>query len=235
MGLDIYAGSLTRYYAGDWELVTQQAAREMGLEIQVLRQHDPPDQIRDRDQIRAMVLAWRDNLSASLTEHLAEPLDWDEGEEAPYFTDKPSWDCYSDLLLWAAYDEQQHLRRPVQHVDDWSQDSAYRLGTQLGVRSSYTHLWDVELWLPCKFGFVFQTDDVNGNEVLVGSSRMLIEQLQSLNDRTWRVDSDTLRQWRREGADHGASLEVGARFAFALIFELATEAVEHRLPMRLDW
>ena len=94
MGLDIYVGSLTRYHAGDWELVAQQAAREMGLPIQVIRQHDDPaDALRDPEEIRPIVLDWRESLSASLREHLASPLDWDERNEAPYFTDKPTWDC----------------------------------------------------------------------------------------------------------------------------------------------
>jgi hypothetical protein len=33
VGLDIYVGSLTRYLAGNWELVAQKAACEMGLEL----------------------------------------------------------------------------------------------------------------------------------------------------------------------------------------------------------
>jgi hypothetical protein len=30
MGLDIYVGSLTRYYRRDWETIVQQAGRELG-------------------------------------------------------------------------------------------------------------------------------------------------------------------------------------------------------------
>ena len=41
MGLDLYVGSLTRYHVGDWELVAQTAARELGLPLKVVRQHDP--------------------------------------------------------------------------------------------------------------------------------------------------------------------------------------------------
>ena len=54
MGLDIYVGSLTRYYAREWESIAQQAAREMGVEFQVIRQHDPPDAISDSAQIRPL-------------------------------------------------------------------------------------------------------------------------------------------------------------------------------------
>src|SRR5689334_5222627 len=90
VGLDIYVGSLTRYYAGDWELVAQKVAREMGAPLTVIRKHDPEDAIRDPEQIRPAVLAWRQGLSQALQETLTAPLDWDESPEAPYFTDKPT-------------------------------------------------------------------------------------------------------------------------------------------------
>jgi len=68
MGLDVYVGSLTRYYAGDWELIAQQAARDIGVPLRVVRaQADPSDSIRDPDAIRPVVKQWRDQLSASLS------------------------------------------------------------------------------------------------------------------------------------------------------------------------
>lgn len=235
MGLDVYVGSLTRYYAGDWELVAQQAARELGLPLSVIRQNEPLDAVRDPEQIRPAVMAWRESLSVSLAHQLAMPFDWDEREEAPYFTDKPTWDCYSDLVLWAAYEEQRQIRPPEGHVDDWSKDPAYRLSSRPDAKTRYSHLYDVSLWLPCDFGFVFKTEDIAGSEIMVGSSIFLLKQLGELNTRTWKVEPAILHEWRRNGADHGAPLQAGAMFAFAVFFELADEAVKHRLPMRLDW
>jgi hypothetical protein len=112
--------------------VAQQVAREAGFPLQVVRQHGHDDGIRDSDQIRPIVIAWRDSFSASLAEHLTSPLVWDEQPDSLYFTDKPTWDCYGDLMLWAAYDEQRQLRLPSEHVEDWSSDSAYLTATQRG-------------------------------------------------------------------------------------------------------
>lgn len=235
MGLDIYVGSLTRYYVGDWELVAQKAAREMGLELNVLRKHDPADAIRDPDQIRSAVLSWREGLSEGLRESLIEALDWNETPEAPYFTDKPAWDCYADLILWAAYQEQPQLSRPIAHVEEWSEDPAYKACTADGFGSRYSHLYDVELWLPCSFGFVFEAEHVGGNPVMVGSSVALSRQLDDLNRRTWQAGADLLDKWAFDGSEFGAPLEEGARFAFALFSRLAKHAVEHRLPMLVDW
>lgn len=120
-------------------------------------------------------------------------------------------------------------------MDDWSKDQAYRLSAEPGRPSRYSQLYDVGLWLPCSFGFVFKTEDVGGPEILVGSSIILSRQLDDLNARTWQAEPETLHRRRRDGADAGAPLEEGARFAFAVFSMLAAEAVQHRLPMRLDW
>ncbi len=235
MGLDLYVGSLTRYYAGDWELVTQTAARELGLELQVIRQHNPTDAIRDPEELRPIIIAWRNSLSESLADNLNGPLDWDEADDSPYFTDKPTWDCYGDLLLWAAYDEQPHLLKPAPSVNDWGEDPAYKLSSDDRFPSLYSNLYGVELWLPCPFRFVFEAEDMGGNLTRVGSSVELARQLEALNERTWMADHDRLRNWRRDGSEHGAPLESGARFAFSVFHDLAKQSVEHRLPMRLDY
>jgi len=90
VGLDVFVGTLTRYYSGDWELITQRLAREMGLPLRVVRQNDQSHAVRDPEQIRPAVLSWRESLSIALVDQLSAPLDWDEREEAPYFTDKPA-------------------------------------------------------------------------------------------------------------------------------------------------
>jgi len=235
VGLDLYVGSLTRYLAGDWELITQRIAREIGLEMEVVRLHDPEGAIRDQGLIRPVVVAWRDQLSAALGDRLDIPLNWNEGENAPYFTDKPTWDCYSDLILWAAYEEQQGLLRPEGPVEDWSQDIAYQSVTSKEFRSKYSHLYDVQLWLPCPFDCVFETEDVSGDSVLVGSSVVLQDQLRTLNGLTWRYTAKELDTIATQGAEHGAPLEVGARFAFSIFTRLTHLSVEHKLPVRMDW
>ena len=75
MGLDVYVGSLTRYYAGDWETIVQQTAREQGFSAEIVRASEPPeDAITDPDTIRELVEAWQRLLE----------LDWNESPEAPY-------------------------------------------------------------------------------------------------------------------------------------------------------
>jgi hypothetical protein len=89
VGLDVYVGSLTRYYAREWESTAQQPARDMGVEFPMLRQRDAPDAISDPEQIRPAVFAWCEALSQGLAENLPNALDWHD-PASPYFTDKPT-------------------------------------------------------------------------------------------------------------------------------------------------
>jgi len=56
-----------------------------------------------------------------------------------------------------------------------------------------------------------------------------------INARTWRADGAMLAAWRRQGADYLAPLDVGARFAFAIFYDLSNAAADHRLVMKLDY
>jgi len=115
MGLDIFVGSYTRYYAGDWETVVQRYGWQNGLPVEGVQRSHGPDAVTDPEQIRPSIVAWRDQLSAGLGDNLDRPLDWDESASAPYFTDKPAWDGYAALLLWASYADHPDLKNPREH------------------------------------------------------------------------------------------------------------------------
>lgn len=237
MGLDIYAGPLTRYYAGGWETVVQREGRALGMEVQVERPGAPSDAAAGWDEVRDAVLAWRESLSAALEPHLGTPLDWPEEEEAPWFTDKPAWDCYGALLVRAAYVEHPTLRPPAALTeDDWSTDPAYRASCAPGSKTRFPALLhDVELWLPADFDFTFGAEDAAGNRVGMASVDALLRELEELNRLAWRAGEPELNAWRRAGASKDAPLEVKAQFALAVWLPLAREAARHRLPLKLDY
>ena len=82
MGLDVYVGSLTRYYAEGPTDGVERIARHQNVPFTAGQGGE--------EVIRAAVLAWRDGLGRWLGDRLAEPLDWDESSLAPCFTDKPA-------------------------------------------------------------------------------------------------------------------------------------------------
>jgi hypothetical protein len=236
MGLDVYAGTLTRYYAGAWETIVQRSARQGGEQVTVIRLNDPADVLTDTREIEAAVVAWRNAVNVGLKPHLSTPLDWDEGMGPPYFTDKPAWDCFSALMVWAAHDEHGDPDLPAVATDDWSSDAAVQRSQAEGFKSRYTQLLHgAELWLPGQFDFTFGVQELGGRDVNVGSLQTLLSELRDLNSRTWRMSDQAVAESRYHGADPGGAFEVSARFACSVFLELAAEAVKHRVPLRLDY
>jgi hypothetical protein len=221
MGLDVYVGPLARYYAEGATDVVERIARQQGVPF-------ADDQLAE-DVVRVAVLSWRDGLGRWLGERLAEPLDWDESGQAPCFTDKPSWDGYGGTLLLAAHDEHPELAVPATVSADWPDDPAYQASSATGAGSRYDQLLTPELWLPCAFGFVVRTQDVTGEEIQIGSSVALLDQLELLRARYGLDD----HAGGPDGTDH--RLAPTAAAGLAVLLRLAERSVRHRLPMRLDF
>jgi hypothetical protein len=248
VGLDVYVGPLSRYYAGDWETIVQQAARQAGVPVRIIRPNQPAgepkkswlskltEKFRPRpavtpDDTRRIVIGWRDRLRDEME---IPGLYWEEQPEAAYETDKPNWDGFGALLLWAAYEELPDSPRR-QTAEDWNEDSAL-LTSRANTASCYRHLLsETEIWLPADFAAPFRTAALSGDEVAIGSSVRLLQELRDLNERTWQAGDTQIKEWRTQGAEHGAPLETSARFGFSVFYALAQYSVAARLPMKLDY
>jgi hypothetical protein len=220
MGLDVYVGSLTRYYVEGPADVVGRVARHQGMAVD----GQPAEEV-----IRSAVLRWREGLSRWLGDRLDGALDWDESGPAPCFTDKPGWDGYGGTLLLAAHDEHPELPPPAQVSADWPDDLAYQAASARGAGSRYSQLLTPELWLPCRFGFTVRTRDITGEEVEVGSSVALLDQLELLAAR-YRLDDRP-----PEPSADGHSLSAAAGGGLAVLLRLAERSVVCRVPMKLDF
>lgn len=236
MALDIFVGSLTRYYAGDWNTAARKQAEAAGGDAPEARPDPGDDALRDPEEIRPLVLEWRQGIAAALKDSITDPFDWNEGADAPHFTDAVGQESLASLRLWAAYTEHADLKRPTASVADLASDPAFLRSNDPEGTSAYSNvIREVELWLPWDFGFTFRSPTPAGGKVGLGSAPALRRQLAELNTKTWRASSEaTLAGWRQEGAPPGAPLEVGARFAFAVLYPLSALAEKHRLPLKLD-
>jgi len=220
MGLDVYVGSLTRYYVEGPADVVDRVARHQGV---------VPDGQPAEAVIRSAVLRWRDRLSRWLGDRLDGPLDWDESGPAPCFTDKPGWNGYGGTLLLAAHDEHPELPPPALVSADWPDDAAYQAASARGAGSRYSQLLTPELWLPCRFDFTVRTQDITGEEVELGSSVALLDQLELLATR-YRLDDRP-----PEPAADGHSLSAAAGNGLAVLLRLAERSVVCQVPMKLDF
>lgn len=235
MALDVYVGSLTRYYAGEWENHAGRVARRRGAPRPVVRPSGPLA-LEDRESLHPAVMAWRKALAQSMGDRVTASLDWDETPAAPYFTGRPGWDGFGSLVLWAAYAEHPTLRCPATLPEEWDNDLALMRSNAGGFRSRYAHLvGNVELWLPLDVELTFEGEDVGGRRVVMGSAATLRRQLAELNGVTWKAGGAAVAVWASEPPAEETSLELRARYAFSVLFGLAGQAVGHRLPMKLDY
>ncbi len=244
MGLDVYVGPLSRYYSGQWETILQQVGRQNGLRVEVVRprrrtispvarllgrltgHRAPPDPTTLVDKWRATL---RTHAPAGVLLTLNDSID---GE---YFTDKPAWDCYGALVLWAAYDEAPPAERLVAATDKWSNDPSY-VKAIANRGSRYRHLIaNTEFWLPVEFDSPFEAPMPVGDRAVIGSSVRLLSELRALNQNWWRATDEDIDHWRQEGAEYGGPLERSAMFGFAVFYTLACKSTALQLPMKLDY
>jgi hypothetical protein len=250
VALDVYVGSLTRYYARDWQTAGEVAAAELGVPHRTVFADAPDDAVTDPDEIRAAVLVWRAALADSLG---GSPADWEwsEGADEPWFSERPAFDGWGALLVRAAYDEHPELERPTHLSEDWMDaDPAWRAvagASPTGLRGllhrgesepdvrRYAALYTPELWLPVELDGVFETEDVAGNPISMASVAALLRALSDLNERTFRLGEDEIDHHRRNAEEVEAPLEAKARWGLAVFLWCTARAMEHRLPMKLDY
>jgi len=243
MGLDVYVGSLTRYYTHDWETVVQQAAKNEGIPVHVVRATPPPpDEIKDPAEVQRLVVEWRHNMETSLREAnlISTDLNWPEAADTPYFTDKPDWDCFGALTLLAAYEEEPKPRFggrwPKTLNDHWARDS--KLAARLNAREPprYSHIYECVAWIPAMLKNPFRGPMPAGDPVLIGSTTALLEQLELLNQRTYGGTPEDMAMWRREMPDGTDDrFEPKAKIGLSIFLDLTRQAVDHQLPMLLDY
>ena len=90
MGLDIYAGTLTRYYSHNWKTVVLQWAEENGYTFnRITPDGEPADNEEELSpaEVLAAVENWRDQILSAISQPGQPPYaPWIEDNEKPYYT-----------------------------------------------------------------------------------------------------------------------------------------------------
>lgn len=252
MGLDIYAGTLTRYYSHNWKTVTQQFAEANGINFQTIRSKPDTDEELSVDEIKIAVTQWRDNIIDGLNLN-PKPL-WNEDlDVTPYYTDKPGWDALSALLLYIAakYSGKEVPATIEKRLNVYEHPIVKEF---LETKDFKLTLFDGNgWWLPIKQNIMFDYILPNSERSPLATSSLLLAELERYNTFEWNADRDTIISWSMtEGypADAAYSKEAGykkiavhevykteslAKFALSILWQAAEFSLEHGVVVVYDF
>lgn len=259
MGLDIYAGTLTRYYAHNWKTSVQQWAEKNGYTFnRITPDEDPVDDGEELSpaEVQAAVENWRDQILAAIAQPGQEPYaPWPEDNEKPYYTDKPDWDAFGAMLLVAAC---HTYGEPVPPTVEKNWDfGEHPLISRLA--SDEERVWSLfrgaTWWLPLSDAFFFQAPLPTDDQAMIATLGGLRKELEKLNQLAWQADKDTILDWADTegypvdgtvGSDGQYSkadipehtkydTESLAKFAFSIFWRAMRFAEEQQVPILLDY
>lgn len=258
MGLDIYAGTLTRYYTGNWKSIVQQMAEENGFSFsritpdgQAFDRGEEPDPL----QVQSDIESWRDWILQAITPQGHEPYKaWEENNEKPYYTDKPDWDAFGALLLYTAcavYGEE--LPRTVGKNWNYTEHPVIKR-----IESDEDKHWSLfagaTWWLPLAESFYFNGPYPNNEPAVIATVGGLQKELEKINELGWQADEDTILSWtntegypmdgeivsgglyRQTAAEHTQyDTESLAKFAFSIMWRAVRFSIEMNVPILMDF
>jgi hypothetical protein len=230
MAVDVYVGTLTRYYARKWENVAQKMAREQGLKYRIV---SPPDAnaVTDPAEIAPAMEYWQRNVSEALREAGGSGIVWEEGLDPPYFTDRIGWEPFFAVMLWVAYLELGKAP-PKTIPPDMAQDPVL-MQCLADPKYELTNFIGAQFWLPAEFVFFAKFPSPTGEETGVASVDALLFALEKINEQSWRTQE--WRDWLKDDFSDRSTLETPAKYGFAVLANMAVEAKKNRLPMILSY
>ena len=243
MGLDIYAGTLTRYYSRNWKTILQQWAEKNGMQVSIIRPEEQDVEPASVEEITAGVTGWRDQLTQALADSLTGQPHWNEDNDiTPYYTDKPDWDAVHALMLYTLC-KLQGIAVPgtvAKNFDLYSQPVYKEFMTN---KNTVISLLDSDgWWIPVSDTFMFNGYLPTGNQCMIATVGMLRCELERINALEWNADEQTIIGWSdTEGYPMDALYNNGefkniakneeydtislAKFAFSILWQ----AVEHSM------
>lgn len=253
MGLDIYAGTLTRYYAGNWKNAVQMWAEANGYTFNKITPEGDSieEEALDPVEVQTAIEQWRDWLLAALASEGETYAPWLEDNTSPYFTDKPDWDAFGALLLYAACGIYQE-KLPERVPKSWDFGEHPLIAQAMADEEVKWSLFSgATFWLPIEGAFWFQCQDPAGNEQIIATLDGLVKELAKINDEGWQAEEAEILAWSEtegypmEGGQLAGGISVGtemdydteslAKFAYSILYQALKFAKEQNAAIVLDY
>lgn len=197
MGLDIYAGTLSRYYMRNWKTITQQFCEENGMQYSQIHPTDYEEENGTAAETENVVKQWQEQLVNALKNSGVKKAqvwqeDWDK---KPYYTHKPDWDALGALLLYAA-GKLVRVRPPKEYKKNTNYHEVLKM---MGVYNTSYRQWSlfnhICYYVPIEDRLVFKYLLPNGQESMLSTVACLKYELEKINEACWQADEATILDW----------------------------------------
>lgn len=230
MLIELYVGTLTRYYAEQWHNGHTRAGNPSPF-----TGTPNPNTVNDPVELQGIIAGWIADASARLKEHLPEPLAWQEGMGPEYRVAELGFPGYGGAIMLAAYTATGYTPRPTAFQPNWNKDPAIEI---LNADERKKPLWEIincNIWMPGRFDFGIGMKDPAGMPIRAGSLDTLWAALQHLNEVNWNAAPSEIETWAGEKLDSSVDFDTQARAGYAAFHGMCRFARERRLPMKLHF
>ncbi len=230
MLIELYVGTLTRYYSEQWQNGNTRAGK-----LTPFTGDRSSHSVSDPVELQGIIAEWLEKASLKLKEHLKEPLSWREGMSPDFSVAEIGFQGYGGLIMLAAYTVTGHLPRPTTFQRTWNKDPAIEI---LNKEPGNNAIWEIvncSLWMPCSFQFGIGMKDPSGQPIRAGSVEVLWSALQQLNEANWKATPEDIQGWLKYELNGDVSFDTQARFGFAMFYEACHMAREKQLPIKLHY
>lgn len=251
MGLDLYAGTFTRYYTRNWKTVVEAWAEANGVDFK--RTDEGDEEKLSPDEVREIVCNWRDEMLAAVTPENQLPETWEESNDKAYYTDKPDWDAFGAMLLVAAaHTYEETIPETLEKGWDFTEHPLIKRLSE-DHEHVYSLFRSVMVWVPImKSTMVFRGPMPTGDEVMIGTLAALEQELEHINEICWLAKEETILSWTEtegypaktlkdvESGNAGDDKETYgteslAKFAFSIFWRAMKFAKENKTPVLFDY
>ena len=256
MALDLYAGSLAKYYSRDWETPIARLARENGWSYQTAYSGDVPDWL-DRQAAQLKVSAFIANLEERSRRSNGGSVNWNDNIEH-WIALQLHRQCLDALILVAAYLKRTDLVRPMSLPKSVEADPAYAEAAAGGYYNGILAILEAQMFIPAESHLFAIMKDPMGWDLAVTTTRNLRDALAMLNKKNWNSNAQVETWLDRGPPEWGASLKERsiripwksefkqspvvetvnlmhcAEYGFAVFSSLLNFAEEHKVAIRHD-